>query len=197
MLNDHGVETLAPVASVTVIVEANLPDDVAAPVTAPVDAASVMPGGSAPADENVYGALPPAAFTPVVSGALTVVFAVQPLVGGFLPTNDCSSSGASTKIESARVSLVPLPLAWTLKLNVPLCVGVPEMTPFAASVRPAGSAPPASVHEVTVSPEACSAGAVYGWLKFASGRLGVVTVSLGFGGVPALTLIVYCWSEAL
>jgi hypothetical protein len=84
-----------------------------------------------------------------------------------------------------------------LKLNVPLCVGVPEMTPFAASVRPAGRAPPASVHEFTVSPEACSAGAVYGWLKFASGRLGVVTVSFGFGGVPALTLIVYCWSEAL
>ena len=24
-----------------------------------------------------------------------------------------------------------------------------------------------------------------------------MTVSLGLGGVPALTLIVYCWSEAL
>ena len=160
MLNDHGAETFAPVESVTVIVDVNLPDDVAAPVTAPVAASSVMPGGSAPADENVYGARPPTAFTPVVSGALTVVFAVQPVVGAFFPTSDCSSSGASTKIESARVSLVPLPLAWTLKLNVPLCVGVPEMTPFAASVRPAGSAPPASVHEFTVSPDACSAGAV-------------------------------------
>ena len=85
MLNDHGAETFAPVESVTVMVDANLPDDVAAPVTAPVAASSVMPGGSAPADENVYGALPPTAFTPVVSGALTVVFAVQPVVGGFLP----------------------------------------------------------------------------------------------------------------
>src|SRR6188472_4676186 len=193
MLNDHGTDTFAPVESVTVIVEANLPDDVAAPVTAPVAASSVTPGGSAPADVNVYGALPPTAFTPVVRALLTVVFAVHPLVGGFLPTSDCTSSGASTKSERPRVSLVPLPFAWTLKLNVPLWVGVPEMTPFAARVRPAGSAPPARVHEFTVSPEACSAGAVYGWLKFASGRLGVVTVS--FGCAP-LTLIVYRWSEA-
>ena len=33
MLNDHGTETFAPVASVTVIVDANLPAVVAAPVT--------------------------------------------------------------------------------------------------------------------------------------------------------------------
>ncbi len=38
---------------------------------------------------------------------------------------------------------------------------------------------------------------MYAWLTFASGRLGVVTVSFGFGGAPALTLIVYCWSDGL
>ena len=117
---------------------------------------------------------------------MTVAFAVQPVVGGFLPTSVCSSSGASTKIESPRVSLVPLPLAWTLKLNVPLCVGVPEMTPFEASVRPGGSVPPASDHEFTVSPDACRAGAVYAWLRFASGRLGVVTVELRLGRRAAI-----------
>jgi hypothetical protein len=98
-----------------------------------------------------------------VRAALTVVFAVQPVVGGFLPASDCSSSGASTKIESARVSLVPLPFAWTLKLNVPLCVGVPgddavrgerqTRRERAASERP----------RVHVSPGGLQAGAVYAW----------------------------------
>src|SRR6188472_3393393 len=192
MLNDHGTDTFAPVESVTVTVDENLPAEVAAPVTAPVAVSSVTPGGSAPTDVKVYGALPPTAFTPVVRALLTVVFAVHPLVGGFLPTSDCTSSGASTKSERPRVSLVPLPLAWTLKLNVPLWVGVPEMTPFAARVRPAGRAPPASVHEFTVSPDACRAGGAYAWPRFASGKLGVTTTSRG---LAPLMLIVNLRSE--
>ena len=67
------------------------------------------------------------------------------------------------------------PFAWTVKENVPLCVGVPEMTPFEPSVRPAGSVPEASDHELTVPPEAVSAGDVYAWPSAASGRDGVVT----------------------
>ena len=66
------------------------------------------------------------------------------------------SSGASTKIDSCFVSLVPLPFAWTVKEKTPLWVGVPEMTPFGLSVSPGGSVPPASVHELTVAPEAVS-----------------------------------------
>ena len=89
------------------------------------------------------------------------------------------SSGASTKIASCFVSLVPSPFAWTVKEKTPLCVGVPEMTPFGLSVSPGGSVPPASVHELTVAPEAVSAGAVYAWLMLASGRLDVETISRG------------------
>ena len=96
------------------------------------------------------------------------------------------SSGASTKIASCFVSVVPAPFAWTVKEKSPLCVGVPEMTPFGLSVSPGGSVPPASVHELTVPPEAVSAGAVYGWLMFASGRLDVETISRG---VPGLMLM--------
>ena len=68
------------------------------------------------------------------------------------------------------MSLVPLPFACTEKLNVPLCVGVPEMTPFEASVRPGGSVPLASDHEFTVSPVAERAGAVYAWFEVRVGQ---------------------------
>ena len=80
---------------------------------------------------------------------------------------------------------------------MPLCVGVPVMTPFVPSVSPAGSVPPARVHDVTVAPVAVRPGDVYAWLRFASGSAAVVTLTTGLGGAPPLTLIVYCWSEAL
>ena len=68
-------------------------------------------------------------------------------------------------------------------MKSPLCVGVPEMTPFGLSVSPVGSVPPASVHELTVPPEAVSAGAVYAWLMVASGSAVVETISRGFAGL--------------
>ena len=170
-MNDQGTDTLAPVASVTVTVVEYLPAVVPVPVSAPVVGLSVMPGGSAPSAENVYGPRPPTALTPVVSAALTATLAVSPVVGGFAAGERLQLERREDEDrELPRVSLVPLPFAWTVKLNVPLCVGVPEMTPFEASVSPGGSVPPASDHEFTVSPEAVSAGAVYAWLMFASGR---------------------------
>ncbi len=93
-----------------------------------------------------------------------------------MPVTDCSSSGASTKIESCFVSLFGEPFACTANPKVPLCVGVPEMTPFEARVRPAGSVPEATDQELTVPPEAVSAGAVYACPMFASGRDVVDTI---------------------
>src|SRR5215510_6497605 len=81
------------------------------------------------------------------------------------------SSGASTKRLSCFVSLFGEPVAWTVNPKAPLCVGVPAMTPFEPSVRPGGSVPLASDHELTVPPDALRAGAEYDWLMFASGRL--------------------------
>lgn len=47
-----------------------------------------------------------------------------------------------TVIEYDRVPEQPLAsLTVTLKLNVPVAVGVPEMVPLAAIVRPGGNAP--------------------------------------------------------
>jgi hypothetical protein len=39
-----------------------------------------------------------------------------------------------------------LSLTWTVKLKVPVTVGVPEIVPVGASVRPAGRAPEAKDH---------------------------------------------------
>ncbi len=156
---------------------------------APVAGSTVRPGGTVPSVENVYGPRPPIAFTPVFSGALTSFFAVSPVSGGVLPTSVWTWSGASTKSESCFVAFAPLAFAWTVNVNVPLWVGVPEMTPFAPSVSPAGSAPPASVHDVTVAPVAVRPGEVYGWLMFASGSEAVVTLTVGFGGAPETTSI--------
>jgi len=48
-------------------------------------------------------------------------------------------------VETARAVGVSESVAWTVKFDVPLPVGVPLMTPVdGLSVRPAGSAPDAS-----------------------------------------------------
>ena len=50
----------------------------------------------------------------------------------------------------------PLPsVTLTVIGNVPVCVGVPESVPFAASVRPAGSVPLASVNVVAPMAPLC------------------------------------------
>ena len=85
------------------------------------------------------------------------------------------SSGARTNSESCFVSLFGEPFAWTVKVKVPLCVGVPVMTPFVPRVNPGGSVPPARVQELAVPPCTVNAGAVYAWPRFASGRLLVAT----------------------
>ena len=96
-----------------------------------------------------------------MSAALTRLLAAKPVVGAFLPSSAWSSSGASTKIESDFVSLFGDALACTVKANWPLAVGVPEIWPFGLRVRPGGSVPPASVHELMdVAFWAVKAGAV-------------------------------------
>ena len=85
------------------------------------------------------------------------------------------------------VSLAPVAFACTVNPNRPPWVGVPEMTPFGASVRPAGRVPLARLQEFTGAPEAASGGDVYAWLTFASGRLAVLIVSFGAPGFTLMT----------
>ena len=62
-------------------------------------------------------------------------------------------------IVSVYVAPVPVQpfesVALTVIGNVPVCVGVPESAPFAASVRPVGSVPLASENVVVPMPPLC------------------------------------------
>ena len=58
-----------------------------------------------------------------------------------------SAGGATVKVREIEAVCAGLPLSVTrtVKLDVPLAVGVPEITPPLESVSPAGSVPDASV----------------------------------------------------
>ena len=101
------------------------------------------------------------ALTPVTRGWSTSRLAVRPVVGGVLPRSVWIPSGARTNSERSFVALAPSAFACTLTAKVPLCVGVPVITPFVPSVSPDGNVPPASVHELTVAPVAVRPGDVY------------------------------------
>ena len=78
----------APVLSVTVSVNPNVPLPVGVPEIVPCDAWSESPGGSDPAKDHVYGGLPPVAETATEYGVLMlpgarlgeVVIASEPAV---------------------------------------------------------------------------------------------------------------------
>src|SRR5207302_8226243 len=84
-----------------------------------------------------------------------------------------------------RLYVGPMPLqpfesvALTVIGKLPVCVGVPERTPFEASVRPAGNVPPASENVVVPTPPLC----VKVWLNGEPATplltAGLVTVMVG------------------
>ena len=59
-------------------------------------------------------------------------------------------------ILNAFVALPALLVAFTVKLEVPAAVGVPEITPDAESVKPLGKLPLVSNHVIGVVPVAVS-----------------------------------------
>ena len=176
MVNVTWSVSVVPRASLTVIVDRVRPARVGVPVTVP-SALSTIPAGSVSA-EYAYGSRPPVAFTPQLNGVVSFMFTGTGCVVIGAPAGARPrSSGARTNSESCFVSLFGEPFAWAVNVKTPLWVGVPEMTPFDPSVRPVGSVPPASDQELTVPPEALSAGAVYAWPRFPSGRPVVATTS--------------------
>ena len=63
---------------------------------------------------------------------------------------------AITVMDNAFVSLPALLVAFTVKLEVPAAVGVPEINPADESVKPVGRLPLCNVHVMGVSPVAVS-----------------------------------------
>jgi hypothetical protein len=92
------------------------------------------PGGSAPlASDHVYGGLPPVAPSVVEYGTPTVAAGSDVVV---------MTSGGATVIDSDLVvECVAASVTFTVKVDVPALVGVPEMTPALLIASPAGSEP--------------------------------------------------------
>ena len=142
-------------ASVDWIVKLAVPDAVGVPAIRPVVGFSTRPAGSAPAVfAHVYGAFPPAAPSVTVYAVPTVA-----------PGNDdvVSWSTDVTLIERFAVAFwvgSPASVAWTVKLDAPLAVGVPEITPVDASIEsPGGNEPALSDHEYGPVPPVPATGA--------------------------------------
>ena len=66
------------------------------------------------------------------------------------------TGGAVITMDNALVSLPTLLVAFTVKLEVPATVGVPDITPAAESVKPVGRLPLANDHVIGVVPVAVS-----------------------------------------
>ena len=170
----NGTVALAPVWSVTVRLERNVPALVPVPVMAPVAVSSAMPGGSEPLLEKTYGARPPTAFKPVVSGALTRLEAVKPVVGAFFPVRSMQLERCEDEDrEGLRVVVRPVRLHG--ECEDPARRRRAREGPVRAELDTGRKRPAGDLHELAVPFSVVSAGGAYPWSMFVSGRLFVAT----------------------
>jgi len=127
----------------------NVPVTVGVPERTPA-VVSVTPAGSAPV-VTAYVTVPtPPACVSVTGPYAVPAVALERLAGLTVIT------GQSTTSVSARVPVHPLAsVAVTVKLNVPVTVGVPERTPAVVRVIPAGSAPAVTAYVTVPTPPVC------------------------------------------
>ena len=111
-----------------------MPTTVGVPLATPA-AESVTPAGKVPAvTDQLYGAMPPLGASVVEKGVLTMAF------GRFcVPTLRVV---AFTVSENCWLTLcAEASVTFTVKLDVPMAVGVPLRTPAEESAMPAGRVP--------------------------------------------------------
>jgi hypothetical protein len=140
-------------ASVTVAVKLDVPLVVGVPEITPVLGVKLSPAGRLPeVIDQVYGAVPPLALRAVEKG-------VPEIPEGSVEDAIASWIAATTTDVAADVVWAGLLLSLTfaVKLNVPLAVGVPEITPVPlARLNPAGRLPEPIDHWYgAVPPFAC------------------------------------------
>ena len=114
----------------------NVPAAVGVPVTVPLPP-NVRPAGNEPAEmDHVYGAVPPVTVRFCGAYAAPTVpdeSAVAVIVG--------TDAAAMTICSGCVPERFAASVTFTVKLEVPAVVGVPEIVPLLASVKPVGSDP--------------------------------------------------------
>ena len=191
-------------ASVTVIVNVAVPLALGVPEITPAPD-SVSPAGKLPeASVNVYPGVPPVALSDALYGlpawAEPNVVDAKPNAGGACVT-------ASTTIESVTVWLCAgdeESETVTLNVAVPLADGVPEITPPAESVNPAGrlpevidqlypGVPPLAESDALYAVPLCAPGSPLVPIASADGCDALVTVSgTSFDAAPSVFLTCKC-----
>ena len=172
--------------SVTLAVKEKLPLCVGVPEIAPA-AESVNPGGSVPeARLHIYGIVPPVAArvalytTPTVPEANELVVMLS---GG--------GGAGATVILSALLTLCAgeeESVTRTVNEKLPLCVGVPEITPALESVNPGASVPEATLHAYGVVPPVAAWVALYTTPTVPEAKELVVMLT-GGGGAGATVIL--------
>lgn len=171
---------VAPELSRTCTVTGFVPAAVGVPLT--VAPFNERPAGSDPAViDQVYPPVPPVAASDCEYGEPTLPLASDAVV---------TESGAGfTRIVNAFVAVVfELSRTWAVKLEVPAAVGVPEITPAALNVNPAGSDPALTVHEFPPLPPVADSVCEYAAPTVPFARLPGETVSGG-----GFTLMLNAW----
>ena len=139
------------VESVTFTVNVNEPDAVGVPESVPVDAARLMPAGKAPELMlQLNGVVPPLAAKVVEYAVPTCPEGTEPVVivtgvtaAATVTVNDLVAVCAVGVVES---------VTFTVNVNEPDTVGVPEIVPAVGRVKPAGKAPELMVQLYGVVP---------------------------------------------
>jgi hypothetical protein len=126
-------------ASVTCTVNDTVPAVVGVPEITPVDAARPNPAGSVPVVTlQLYGVVPPLACS-VVEYAVP---AVPPANDDVVTVGGCAAAATSILRFAAAVAAgEPESCTCTVKADVPVCVGVPEIRPEPEMVSPTGKLP--------------------------------------------------------
>ena len=156
--------------SLTCTVKLALVTVVGVPLSTPVELLSVIPEGRVPAVtvQLTYGGVPFAAVSTCENGVPTVALK---------EAGEVMVRGASTVRVKARSSeSISASVTRAVKLNVPLELGVPEMTPAGLSVKPAGSDPVVMVQSYGAVPFIAASGFEYKMPCTARGVIGVGVV---------------------
>ena len=141
---------------------------------------NVNPVGRFPlANDHVIGAVPVAASCALYAVPVLPLGKVVVVIVGF-------TAEVVIAMDSALVSLPALLVAFTVKLEVPAEVGVPDITPAVERLNPAGRLPLANDHVMGVVPVAASV-ALYAVPVTPPGN--VVVVMVGFTVAALITML--------
>jgi hypothetical protein len=137
-VSDNAAVAVRAAVSVTFTVKFDVPAADGVPLMLP-PGERLKPAGKVPADTvHVYGMVPPLAFRACEY--------TLPAVAGGKDDVVTANGGGATVIDKAEVSVLDPPsVTFTVKLEVPNAVGVPDIVPPAERVSPAGKVPAETV----------------------------------------------------